>query len=568
MNRFVDWFRNLKYRKKIILICLLVSLIPVIVLGSFSYKQMRELLIAREINVLEESLNQACNTLEYKIDSYFNVMDHIIWNQDLLDSLDKRYDNNYEMYISYRDIIEPLFMTSRSLHKEINDITIYTDNPMNPHGNMVRPLSDICDLPCFDNSLSTTLPQLTVSKSDNQLNIMRQLYGFYLEYTHIISLNIDYDHTFDSLSSLFDESYGIIILDENKDLIYEFHNFPDTKANYALTKNSLVEKLNKDILANDYVFDSRILEASNWTSYLYRPIQVVSGPANKITLIVFTIIICCIIIILFVSYYLSSVLVRPLERLSNNMQQIESGDLTITVTDNSKDEIGHLIRSFGQMVNQLKYLIDEVYKGKITQQEYEMKALQSQINPHFFYNSLSLINSKAIMAGEEDISQMTQFLSTFYRTTLNKGKSIISIEDEWTNVVSYIHIQRMMHSNSFDAYYEIDENILNYTMPNLVLQPLVENAIEHGLDHKLTSGRAILNISGKQSDGNIVFLVSDNGPGMEAGLLENILNEETSGYGVQNVHRRIQLYYGENYGLSYDSSPDKGTRVTLTIPKQ
>ncbi|NLI90392.1 MAG: sensor histidine kinase, partial [Epulopiscium sp.] len=310
------------------------------------------------------------------------------------------------------------------------------------------------------------------------------------------------------------------------------------------------------------------LEASNWTSYLYRPIQVVSGPANKITLIVFTIIICCIIIILFVSYYLSSVLVRPLERLSNNMQQIESGDLTITVTDNSKDEIGHLIRSFGQMVNQLKYLIDEVYKGKITQQEYEMKALQSQINPHFFYNSLSLINSKAIMAGEEDISQMTQFLSTFYRTTLNKGKSIISIEDEWTNVVSYIHIQRMMHSNSFDAYYEIDENILNYTMPNLVLQPLVENAIEHGLDHKLTSGRAILNISGKQSDGNIVFLVSDNGPGMEAGLLENILNEETSGYGVQNVHRRIQLYYGENYGLSYDSSPDKGTRVTLTIPKQ
>ncbi len=567
MHKLIHWFKNLQFRNKIILTCLLVSLIPLIMLGSFCYMQIYNLLVGREISVLQESLNQATNTLDYKIESSLNVMNHILWDKDLKDSLDVNYQNNYEMYITYRDIIEPIFMTSRSLHKEINTITIYTDNPINPHGNMVRPLSDIKDYAWFDSTLTTTLPQLIVSEPNNKFNIMCQLYGSTLGYTNIISLDVNYGHTFDTMSTLFDDSYGIIILDDNNNLIYEFHDFPDNGNSYALTVETLLSKLYNNTLDNDYVFDTMTLTTSNWTSYLYRPIQTVSGPANRITMIVLAIIIACICIIFFASYYLSSIIVRPLERLSSNMAQIEAGDLSITVTEDSTDEIGLLIRRFGHMVKQLKYLIDEVYKSKIAQQDYEMKALQSQINPHFFYNSLSLINSKAIMAEQDDISQMAQFLSTFYRTTLNKGQSTIYVKDEWDNVTSYIQIQCMMHSNSFDVYYDIDNEILDYTMLNLLLQPLVENAIGHGLDHKVNPGRGILTISGKQSRDNLIFIVSDNGCGIEPNILETILTTETSGYGIHNVHRRVQLYYGEGYGLSYESIPGKGTTTFLTIPK-
>ena len=250
------------------------------------------------------------------------------------------------------------------------------------------------------------------------------------------------------------------------------------------------------------------------------------------------------------------------------MEQIESGDLSVTVTQDSTDEIGLLIQRFGYMVNRIKYMIDEVYKSKILQQEYEMKALQAQISPHFFYNSLSLINSKAILAGHEDISNMAQFLSTFYRTTLNRGKNTIQIKDEFKNVTSYIEIQLMMHSNTFDVSYDIDDDILDYVMLNLLLQPLVENSIVHGLDYKETNGRGLISITGKKDSNNIVFTITDNGCGIPPQVLKSILTTETKGYGIQNVHHRVQLYYGNKYGLSYKSELSKGTTVYLTIPKK
>lgn len=568
MGKLIKWFKNLKFRNKITLISLLVSLIPVIMLGSFCYLQIRDLLITRETEVLAESLNQASNTLEYKTKSYYNVINHIVWDKSLRDSLHTEYSDNFEMYLTYRDVIDPLFMTTRSLHSEIDTITVYTSNKMHPHGNMLRPLSDILDTPWLNDILATTSPQLIVSAPNKQLNIICQLYGSTDEYTNIIYLDISYDHTFNAMSTLFDDSYGIIILDENQNLVYEFHHFSDKDSSYKLSPTSLLQKLSLDTLGKDYVFDTRTLATSKWTAYLYRPIRTVSASAQQIAVTVLAIIMSCIFIVLFSSYSLSAIIVRPLERLTHNMKQIESGDLSVTVRENSTDEIGLLIQRFGYMVNQLKYLIHEVYESKISQQEYEMKALQAQINPHFFYNSLSLINSKAIMAEQEDISQMAQFLSTFYRTTLNRGKNTISVEDEWNNVMSYIQIQRMMHSNSFDVSYNIDKAILNHTILNLILQPLVENAIDHGLDHKETPGRGLLTITAKQSKYYLIFTISDNGSGIEADILDNILTTETSGYGVQNVHRRIQLYYGAEFGLSYRSTVGEGTRVLVTIPKK
>ena len=219
------------------------------------------------------------------------------------------------------------------------------------------------------------------------------------------------------------------------------------------------------------------------------------------------------------------------------------------------------------MVERLRHLIDEVLNSKIKQQEYEMRALQAQINPHFLYTSLSLINGRALMAGQDDIGRMARLLSTFYRTTLNKGKNTISVRDELENVRSYISIQFIMHSDNFDVTYAIDENALPLTMINLLLQPLVENAIMHGIDHREAPGRGKLQISCRCCGDQLIFSVSDNGPGIPAEKLDSILTSDSAGYGIQNVHHRIQLFYGDGYGLRYESRIGEGTTVYLTLPQ-
>ncbi|NYE05721.1 two-component system sensor histidine kinase YesM [Bacillus niacini] len=567
MWKIITWFKNLKFRSKILVICLLSSILPVVALGSYCYYQIQHILINREGEVLEESLNQAISSIDYKVTTYTNVINQIVWNEDVKRGVTTEYDNSYEMYVFYRDILDPLSLNNHFLYSEINTITIFSDNPMYSHGDILRPLTNIEQKSWFDQILETSTPKFVVSAADRTFEVVSQIFDRNHSITNVVYIDIDYEHVFDNMSRLFENNYGLVILDENNKLVYTFQDFQEKYKSYELTTNELLKKLNAGSLQEDFVFKGSSSTSYGWTAYLYRPLDTIYASTYKITVTIFIVILLCVVILFLSIYFLSKFTVRPLEKLEKNMELIEKGDLSVTVANSSTDEIGNLIRRFSNMVNKLQEMINEVYKSKIAKQEYEMKALQAQINPHFFYNSLSLINSKAIIAEQEDISKMAQLLSTFYRTTLNRGKNTISVREELENTTSYVQIQRMMHSDSFDVRCEVDEEILDYTMLNLLLQPLVENAINHGIDHKESPGKAVLTITAKQSDNNLIFSVSDNGCGMEPELLKTILTTKTKGYGVQNVHHRIQLTYGVEYGLTYTSKLMRGTTVTLTIPK-
>ena len=565
MQQIKKIFKNLNFRRKITYISLGISLIPVLLLGTFSYAQTRRLLLERENTVLKESLEQEVKNLEYKMDSYVAAMSFIIWNENMRTSLSKTYDNNFDMYLAYRDVIDPLFLTIRSLHSTINSITIYSDSTLNPHGDSLRPLADITDTAWYQTAYHQTSPFFTLSEDGHTLYLICNMYYKYSPYTNIIRMSINSKSLFHSLKELYDHSYGIMLLNHDGDTVFQYSNFSNSKHDYTSILQELTSETFNKSPKSDYVIEKATLSSVPWDAYLYRPIKTISASVNQIAIIVLFIILFCLVIILISSIIMSKVVVRPLEALSNNMLLIEQGDLSIYVNQTSSDEIGHLIQSFRLMVERLKHLIDEVLKSKISQQEYEMKALQAQINPHFLYNSLSLINGKAIISGQDDISQMAQLLSTFYRTTLNKGKSFTSIEDELNNTKSYAKIQKIMHSNSFDIIYDIDETLYSYLMPNLLLQPLVENAIMHGIDYKETPDPGVLTISCHQEDDKVIFKVLDNGCGMTEDQCNNILTSESNGYGIQNVHHRVQLYYGPEYGLSYLSTKGLGTCATLTI---
>ena len=254
------------------------------------------------------------------------------------------------------------------------------------------------------------------------------------------------------------------------------------------------------------------------------------------------------------------------EKMDSMIQKI-SQSCAYTVNSDSGDEVGILVNSFRNMMDEINRLIDEVYVNKIALKEYELKALQAQINPQFLYNTLSMMNWMAIRSNQMEISKVTLALSTFYRTALSKGEDVVTVENCIQNMEAYLEIQLTMHDHNFSVDWDIDPTIKNEKMPKLLLQPVVENAIEHGLDEKEDGDKKIfLSFKGKGDD--VEITVRDNGLGMEQEKAETLVTYQAKGYGLKNVNDRIRLLYGENYGIHIFSSPDEGTTVIMKFPKE
>ena len=192
----------------------------------------------------------------------------------------------------------------------------------------------------------------------------------------------------------------------------------------------------------------------------------------------------CAGIILLLGLSFSRLFTRKIEQLTENMDQVNHGSREVTVYSDSKDEVGVLIRSFRRMMAETDRLIHEVYENRIARKEFELKALQAQINPHFLYNSLSIINWMAIRSKQKDISKVTLALSTFTERPSVRGEDMVTVESCIKNIEAYLEIQLVMHDHEFQVEWEIDPEIKGEKVPKLLLQPVVENALEHGLDEK------------------------------------------------------------------------------------
>ena len=334
---------------------------------------------------------------------------------------------------------------------------------------------------------------------------------------------------------------------------------------YELNAAQLLDQ--KKNQENEYTILSETSSVTGWTACLYKPNSLIVWSATPITRIAIIAVFVMTLMSVIAMMILTSFVTKRIRILRSGMKEVEQGNFEVNITSDSRDEIGDLVNGFDSMLLQLSTLIKEVYEGRIKEKEYEMRALQAQINPHFLYNTLSLINWKAIEADAQDISKITLALSTFYRTSLNKGKNVMSLSDELRNMRSYLDIQLMMHDYEFDVEFDVDESIGQYQSLNLMLQPLIENAIAHGIDVK-TDGRGKLTITGKEDGDLIVLTVSDNGVGMSDEQAARILTEESKGYGVRNVNERIKLYYGEQYSLQIESKIGQGTKASIRIPKR
>lgn len=557
MKKWIQKYKDLKYRYKLTIMMILCSLIPVCVISG--YTQIRTVQIMREKEQigLEQVLEQSVNSIDNRIQIYTNLINYLTYSSDLREIMEKECSSDYEAYLAYTEIADPMFTMPQLYHEEIRSITLYAENIQVEHGNTLAPLPVAQNQTWYSKINEKGTVQWLV-KQGNKKGILA-VRKFYRQDSiqAMLVLTLDYNRVLEPFADLLTENRGGLILDEQGNVVYSGYRMD---APYKPDKETSL-----NYLKEHYVCIEKKIEDTKWNFCLYQPKEELEKSVWTLLLGNIPVLLLCLLLILLLGYFFSRKMVERLEQLTENMNQINLGLRKVTVVSQSKDEIGVLVRTFTRMMDEINKLISQVYEAKIKLQKTEMKALQAQINPHFLYNSLSIINWKALEADNEEISRITLALSTYYRTSLNKGETMTIAANEIRNIDAYLQIQLIMHDNSFQVIKEIQEDALSYSVPKLILQPLVENAIEHGLDVSEKEEKWLKISVCKEKDA-LIMAVEDNGMGMSEEQAKSIITYRSKGYGVRNVNDRITLLYGEEYHLRVKSRQGEGCRIEIVIP--
>lgn len=276
------------------------------------------------------------------------------------------------------------------------------------------------------------------------------------------------------------------------------------------------------------------------------------------------------IVTLIISFLLASRLSRPIKNLQSIMKQVERGNFDVRAEINHINEIGQLSRTFNMMLGQIERLMQQIIQTQETKRKTELKLLQAQINPHFLYNTLDSIIWMGEQQKHEEVVRMTSALAKLFRASITKEEELVPISVEIEHINSYLLIQKMRYEEKLDYRIEVAEELMPLKTLKILLQPFVENAIYHGIKNKPDDGFIL--ITGEEQGGNVVFKVTDNGLGMKPEQLNAMFRPAEKdrgggGVGVINVLERIRLFFGEEYGVRFDSDPEVGTQVTIVVPK-
>ena len=381
-----------------------------------------------------------------------------------------------------------------------------------------------------------------------------------------------------------DETLGILIMDISEIMLYERYSdmLKDGSKIYIVDSNKkIISSKDKRLIGQNYeeikkvnkrsfIFNNIEIESFineyEWTIVQEIPLSIMMKVSIQIAKKTFFIILLVSIIALIITYKLSVWITKPIIDIKNNMEKVMDGNLKVRVGISSHDEIGQLQVSFNQMVEKLYLSIENIKKYEKQKRVAELSFLQAQINPHFLYNTLSSIRFLISMNEVEKAEDMLYKFTRLLRSILPKASDMISLEEEIKNIKNYVDLQKMRYPDCFDVNYDIDSSIYNFQLPSFILQPIVENAIFYSMEKENNKG--IINIVGYRVEDGIRITIKDNGIGMSKDKVSSVLKKESSmnRVGVINVHERVQLNYGQEYGLKIDSIEGKGTKVTFILP--
>lgn len=566
-------YTNWRLRHKFFFIFLIVIILPFSLLIYYSYSSTRSTITEHTYTALGGSLAQINTNVEKRLE-YYNQLSNILYmDAQLRNYLSTDYEQAY-YYLDAYQYINRTLPSLMTLNANILGITIYTGNhTLYSDGQYVKyteEMPPVMEEQVLDAAGSTVYFHSGDFKSDDAyITIARSLSYFSLQHPYgILTMDINANE-FYSLIKMENYNKSVYIIDEFGGVISTGDQ--NLQSNQLFDVFPIQERMTQDagsfdikINGQERFFTYKKL-SNGWSTVITVPYDELLANANQATKNVIWFSALAIGIAILLLYFTTKVMTKRIEVLLQQIRKVERGDFRLSIRPMGHDEIGQVSFAFNKMASTIQSLIHDVYVKEIARKESELNTLQAQINPHFLYNTLSSISSLAIKEGAMQVYQMVNYLAKYYRVSLNKGKRIILLEQEINLVKNYVAIQKIRFRDKLHMHYDLDEQLFGNTTIKLILQPFIENCINHAIGDETGIN---INVKLRQEGDDILLQVIDDGIGMTPEQLDHALNKSDNlpGYGVKNVDDRIKLTYGEEYGVSIFSRLGIGTAVTIRIP--
>ena len=552
---------KLKFRSKLIISYSILIFTAILILGVYSYYTSIYIWKAKETQSMDYVLQIADSDIKNSVSNCNTVIMNFITDKNMFNVIDKGYNRERDG-ISWDDMDNIFLSNITSIcdrNTYIREITLYTDRDVPEIGRNLKKAQRVEDKFWYREAVNKF--NMYWQMDGSELGIACPMQNIWSANASnrigVLYFKIDRYKFFQNLAASKNDKYIMSITDSNGNLVY------------TNSKDNSVPKITDESTAlldnQKYIYRTQHINENDWNVNIFlRDSSLTDGAKNIIHI---TIIMCilCLIILIFISYMLSRKTTKRIDTLCGDMKLIQDGNLDIDIHSSYTDEIGYITNCFGDTITKLKETMNSLNEKEIFEQKNKIKILQAQINPHFLYNILSTISWQALEANNDEIAHTVSLLSTFYRTGLNKGNIFVSFEQELENVKAYINMQLLMHDDSFDVIYDIDSRVYAFRCINFIIQPIVENAITHGIEN-LEDESGVIEIKAVLTkENNICIGISDNGPEPPAGQLDEILKNHTKGYGVWNVNERIRIAYGNEYGVRFRRENGK-TTVEMIFP--
>lgn len=551
------WFSSLHVRTQHLLILLLLSILPLVFVFSFIYSSFYRTLREQTVRDMSNTIDQVVSTFDLvtgRIESTATTLAYTERIQRYFETRDTGGEISHADTFSVEQTLSNFY--DRSVMRSIC-LLDSKGNELQYPGNLSRRTRERVGMYSTDDFKNHTI--WDVESSEGLIHVLFPVVSVrnYRRLGYIdISLYADLmKRQFSHLH--FGQRGWIVVLDENERMIFGTVDQVPKEVTEALREGTSV--------AGNYLVFAGAPQIKGWRIVGFISQEAAYWEVGRIMGLFVFILLLIAALALLAARWFSDYSQRHINRLTDAMEKFADGDLTVQVPADSNPEYRLAGEHFNGMVKEINRLIDSQYKAKLVENRLELKMLQAQINPHFLYNTLNVMYWKSISAKQNDLAKMASSLAALFRSSIDRTRTLVPVKEAVERVRDYVFIQQMRYGERMHVIFSIPEAFNDYIIPKLVLQPAVENAFEHGLEPK--KGEGTIQVSAVLQDGDLFFSIVDNGVGMNQEQVDLLLKEnpEKPYQGLYNVHKRLQLTYGDDYGVRIESQKGTGTKVILKM---
>lgn len=560
-------------KAKFLLAVTVLVFLPMLSICLYNYYETGDILVEREYERLDADMNQGIRTLEEKIKDYDTVLDMVYVDRNTHLYLCQDYSNqSFEKMFYYLDsYFQNIMLVQNDIRRVCNYSTNYTlpkdgwyfyTRDELPH-KMYLKVTGKNGVSCFLGILK---------ENGERYFVFGRLMNYYSEgnIRNIMTIQVK-SETFESLLGETSDESKTLLLDENGTIIASsdkgYQDYAFSGITGILPGRIENHHMELRIGQETWLCTGKSAENGMMLVKMVRPASIFYNMRKTLNRMLLMMVLVAVLVIAAV-YYFVGTFTGKVQRVRYMAKQMGAGKFEYKLPDLGNDEIGEIADIFNQLNEEIQKLIYENYEKQLKIKDSYLNLMQEQINPHFLYNALSVISSMAMRSRDHRTVESIQYLASFYRISLNKGKQILTVQDELDLLKNYMKIQLIRFGDRVDIAYECEARTLAYHTIKLILQPLVENSIHHGMKED-----GVLHISVRiyQKERFLMMEVADDGLGVPEDKLQRLrseIHDSREGFGLINVGIRVKLHYGEKYGIQIESWEERGTKVTVCLPAE